>query len=1008
MSKARPDIMPGQALDEPTVASNTLYRRPSSSGPAISTALSSQGTKRKASHMDNIEPSQGTSQTCPPIKQESASPHPFDYRGSTSRDTYTELYGMPTGYASSSSSDETEDQILDIHEDDGTTTTGPSRTPLAAEGQLNMSSRGVSAPLKQEAETHTARVALQNNGGKPNGLLRPVPMLDNFPSPRRQKASRRPEHCRRYTGNEVGDLAFNSIPDYAPPISTLPSGNPHILQVEWRQKILVDLSNDPDRHMLHEAELKLATSLNLSCAKYLCTKRRIFQARFEALQAGRKFRRSDSQKACKINSNKAVKLCGAFEKVGWFDEKYFLKYLDKNNNPLRKANNEDKERGSLSSGLTEPDIWDVSESEFHFTSEGDEESTDDDTANSSVSFDSRHEETAGRRNLDSYQDNSLRKQHHGLSLIGGDGSQRRVLIDRTVRIDDTLSVDESVDEDPIIEDRRPRRRVIAQGAMYPANPDSLSGNETEETPLLETRSGTEKIKLALNPRSGDDSDRLSIVEAKNDQQKLTLENRHRRSAIPHSLDEASAADTMLVRMREEGRSWLEIEEAWEKRTGKAQRQRTLSRRYARIRANLASTRFEPDEVRDDSSSNLPGLSSLKGDQLLLAAEAEVEENFQREKADLIAEIENSFQLEKWNLVAEVMSRSGSTHYSADMIQAQYDMLARGSKRADPKEENPDTFNELPRRITRTGGGRKTETSIPSKTRVGRFAEDSNIPNLPQHRPRLLLYQKSPESKSQASTTIREKSAIKTRKCVRCGRKYKSRSGILNHLQNHPNCDLTTPRPYKSKKRKLNSYSNPGHTQPRDGRHGRFTDPPAPRVSFPNLMPRETTTGLSQVKNIDNTPALEDVSLGTCAEEADHGRPRVRRTKPVVNVEQSARMLRVWAKRRALGTSGQHGGPPRASTIARNATTDVPNAAPNSGISLAPPVTYQSGLSLDSMPNPTQPVVFKKQVRRDVNQHEQSLAQIIPAAPERDGGPNRKSSKKVRIYPKSARSAVDQT
>ena len=955
--------------------------------------------------MDSSEPSQGTSQTCPPIKQESASPHHFDYRGSTTRDTYTELYGMPTEYASSSSSDETEDQILDIHEDKATTTIGPSRTPLAAEEQLDISSRGVSAPLKQEAETYSAGAALQNNGGKPNGLLQPLPMLDKFPSPRRQKASKRPEHFRRYTGNEVGDLAFNSIPDYAPPISTLPSGNPHILQVEWRQKIVVDLSNDPDRHMLHEAELKLATSLNLSCAKYLCTKRRIFQTRFEALQAGREFRRSDSQKACKININKAVKICSAFEKVGWFDEKYFLKYLDKSNKPLRKANNEKKERGFLSSGLTEPGIWDVSESEFHFTSEGDEESTDDDTADSTASLHSRHEETAGRRNLDSYWDNSLRKPYHGLSLIGGDGSQRRVLIDRTVRIDDTLSVDESVDEDPIIEDRRPRRRVVAQGAMYPANPDSLSENGTEESPLLETRSGTEKIKLALYSRSADDSDRLSIVEAKNDQQKSTSENGHRRSAIPHSLDEANAADIMLVRMKEEGRPWLEIEEAWKKRTGKEQRQRTLSRRYARIMANLASTRLHPDEVRDNSSSNLPGLSSLKGDQLLLAAEAEVEENFQREKADLIAEIENNFQLEKWSLVAEVMSRTGSTLYSADLIQAQYDMSARGSKRADPKEDNPDTFNELPRRTTRAGGGRKTETSIPSKTRVGRFAEDSNIPNLPQqHRPRLLLYQKSPEFKSQASTTIREKSAIKTRKCVRCGRKYKSRSGIQNHRQNHPNCDLTTPRPYKSKKRKLNSYSNPGHTQPRDGRYGRFTDPPASRVSFPNLMPRETTIGLSRVKDIDNTPVLENVSLGTCAEEVDHGRPRVRLTKPVVNVEHSARMLRVWAKRRALGTSGHRGGPPRASTIARNATTDVPNAAPKSGISLAPTVTYQSGLSLDSMPNQTQPVVFKKQVRRGVNQHEQSLAQIIPAAPETDGGPNRKTSKKVRIYLKSARSA----
>lgn len=265
MPIARLEIMPEQPLDEPTLASDALSRHLSTLGPAISTVPPVQGTKRKASNMENLESPYGAPQTCPPIKLEPDSSNCFDYRGSNTRDTHPELGDMLAGSESSSSGDDTEDQMLDIHENEGTTTMRPSKTPRAAGVRLNILSRDISAPLKQEAETHDPRVTLQNKSGATNGLLRPLPMLDNFTPPHQQNASGRPTDTRRSTGDNSGDVAYNSIPDYTPPISTLPRGNPHILQVQWRQKSSVDLSNDPDRHMLHEAEVKLATSLNLVC-----------------------------------------------------------------------------------------------------------------------------------------------------------------------------------------------------------------------------------------------------------------------------------------------------------------------------------------------------------------------------------------------------------------------------------------------------------------------------------------------------------------------------------------------------------------------------------------------------------------------------------------------------------------------------------------------------------------------------------------------------------------------
>ncbi|KAJ4990651.1 swirm domain-containing protein [Stagonosporopsis vannaccii] len=121
------------------------------------------------------------------------------------------------------------------------------------------------------------------------------------------------------------DLEYNAIPDYSPPLETL-IGNEKKLKAEWKGNKL-DLSNDADRHLLHEAELELAATLRLSCATYLCSKRRVFQARINALKIGKEFRRTDAQQACKIDVNKASKLWQAYDKVGWFDADFFRQYV---------------------------------------------------------------------------------------------------------------------------------------------------------------------------------------------------------------------------------------------------------------------------------------------------------------------------------------------------------------------------------------------------------------------------------------------------------------------------------------------------------------------------------------------------------------------------------------------------------------------------------------------------------------------------------------------------------
>ncbi|KAL1796102.1 hypothetical protein ACET3X_006326 [Alternaria dauci] len=133
-----------------------------------------------------------------------------------------------------------------------------------------------------------------------------------------------PKPSRPATNRDDSD--YNAIPDYSPPLDTLPKGNTKVLKAEWKGQAL-SLADDPDRDLLHEAELNLAGTLRLNCATYLTSKRRIFQARIEALKIGKEFRKTDAQQACKIDVNKASKLWQSYDRVGWFNPDYFRQYL---------------------------------------------------------------------------------------------------------------------------------------------------------------------------------------------------------------------------------------------------------------------------------------------------------------------------------------------------------------------------------------------------------------------------------------------------------------------------------------------------------------------------------------------------------------------------------------------------------------------------------------------------------------------------------------------------------
>ena len=107
-----------------------------------------------------------------------------------------------------------------------------------------------------------------------------------------------PEHRTRY-GRRADvqsstDVDYRALPDYAPPASSLAGVRTMVLVHGIHTTSPLDLSNDPDRHLLYIPELELASVLRLSCATYVCSKRRIFRGRLNALRLGKDFRKIDA------------------------------------------------------------------------------------------------------------------------------------------------------------------------------------------------------------------------------------------------------------------------------------------------------------------------------------------------------------------------------------------------------------------------------------------------------------------------------------------------------------------------------------------------------------------------------------------------------------------------------------------------------------------------------------------------------------------------------------------
>ncbi|CAN3365490.1 hypothetical protein DICA4_E25730 [Diutina catenulata] len=146
--------------------------------------------------------------------------------------------------------------------------------------------------------------------------------LDSVVIPRKKKPKPAPSLALQQQA-----LVDETIPDYSPDaFATLPANNTKCLKIEWKGQPM-DLSGDPDAAKIHPAEVVLASILRLPVFVYLDSKRRLFFEKVQRAKQGKQFRRTDAQKACRIDVNKASRLFAAFEKVGWLKDEHFTAHL---------------------------------------------------------------------------------------------------------------------------------------------------------------------------------------------------------------------------------------------------------------------------------------------------------------------------------------------------------------------------------------------------------------------------------------------------------------------------------------------------------------------------------------------------------------------------------------------------------------------------------------------------------------------------------------------------------
>ena len=202
---------------------------------------------------------------------------------------------------------------------------------------------------------------------------------------------------------------------------------------------------------------------------------------------------------------------------------------DRNSRAINDVEDEDRES---SQDLSEPDMWDVSESEFR-TSEDEEDSSDDESAGSAFSLGKERDESGEP--------------------------------DESPRGPDNQYTEES---DEIVSRRRTVQKQSSNSRKRPSEKTANDSNTTEQD--IASRGALPDHGDPAGEKSGESQENrrnTEITVTGKPRQRAAAQDPMSAQNVSRSWKTAIPADKMLVRMKEKGCGWLEILKAWQDLTG---------------------------------------------------------------------------------------------------------------------------------------------------------------------------------------------------------------------------------------------------------------------------------------------------------------------------------------------------------------------------------------------------------------------------------------------------------
>jgi len=164
-----------------------------------------------------------------------------------------------------------------------------------------------------------------------NNVDQPTTKVAKAPVAKSTTASAQPVKKAKPHSDEP-DRAYELYADTCPDVASLDRGVK--FSASWSGKPL-NLDNDPDRRLLHDEEIKLASKLALSCARYLYLKRRFFAGRLDFARRNQLYNINAAQQQCKgqdvygvvgADVNKTSSMWKAFSSVGWLEASHMQRF----------------------------------------------------------------------------------------------------------------------------------------------------------------------------------------------------------------------------------------------------------------------------------------------------------------------------------------------------------------------------------------------------------------------------------------------------------------------------------------------------------------------------------------------------------------------------------------------------------------------------------------------------------------------------------------------------------